>query len=402
MLYFSELQKKPVYNDKIIQVGFLKDLIFHYGEIPTVTKLVIETLQKETQIVPVSEMKKINGHVTLNYQYQKSAQNDDELSIAKNLLDRQVIDLTGDKVVRINEITISDTPNLYISGIDISIWGVLRRLGLLRNVLNVLRGMKVQVHLEALSWGEIQNLELAQGKIQMKVKEEKLAKIRPEDLADHLQSTNISNIKLFLQNLNLEKAAEVFASLTAAHQTELIRQFKPETAAKFLTSLDPDEAVDILLTISEARRKNILEFLSPDKKDELSHLLHHSSTPMGELMTTEFLSVNSNSTVKEIIEHIKKETSNFAFLYAVYVLNEKSQLVGVFSLHELLMQSADTPVFRFMVQNPITLNLSTPSEIALNRLLRYNLSTLPVINKDKHILGMVTMDDLSDYIKKKI
>lgn len=402
MLYFSELLNKPVYNDKVIQIGFLKDLIFRPSEVPSITKIAIETLSKEQQILPYSDLKKINGNVTVNYEYQKTHQSDDELSIAKNLLDRQVIDLTGDKVVRINDIYISETPNLYISGIDVSIWGILRRLGLLRQVVNFLHNLKIPAHMEALAWGEIQNLELEQGKIQMKVKEDRLAKIRPEDLADHLQSTNISNIKIFLQKLNLEKAAEVFASLTSAHQLALIRQFKPDLAAHLITLLDPDEATDILLSVSEIRRKSILDSLTPEKKEEISHLLHHSSTPMGELMTTEFLQVASSLTAKEVINEIKQKTTEYACLYTVYGVNEKNQLVGVFSLHELLMQPPDSPVFRFMVQNPITLNLATPSKIALNRLLRYNLSSLPVIDHQKHILGMVTLDDLRDELNYKI
>jgi len=401
MLYFSELQQKPVYNDKVIQVGYLKDLLFRYAEIPVITKLVIETLAQEKQIIALSDLKKIAEHITIAKDHQINHQADDELSIAKNLLDRQVIDLTGDKVVRINDIIITETPNLYISGIDISIWGILRRLGLLRTSLNLLHKFKIPVKMEALSWGEIQSLELEQGKIQMKVREEKIAKIRPEDLADHLQSTNISNIKIFLQKLNLVKAAEVFASLTAAHQTELIRRFKHDQAAQLLQLLDPDEAADILLSLGESRRTSILESLPAEKKEELTLLLHHSSSPMGELMTTEFFDVNSDLTVKEVIGKISKETSDFACLYAVYVLNEKSQLVGVFSLHELLMQLPDTQVFKFMIQNPITINLSTPAEIALHRLLRYNLSALPVINNQKHVLGMVTLDDLRDYIKYK-
>jgi len=256
--------------------------------------------------------------------------------------------------------------------------------------------------MEALSWGEIQNLDLLQGKIQMKVREDRLAKIRPEDLADHLQSTNIGNIKIFLQKLDLQKAAEVFASLTEAHRTELVRLFKPEVAAKFIALLDPDEAVDILLTVSEIRRKNILLALPPEKQQELSLLLHHSSTPMGELMTTQYLTVPSDFTAKDVIAKIRKETADFACLYAVYVLNKKEQLVGVFSLHELLMQQADANVLKFMVQNPITLNLTTPSQIALNRMLRYNLSALPVTDYQHRIFGMVTLDDLRDYIKFKL
>src|SRR3989344_2331209 len=152
MIYFSENLKKPVYNDRVILTGYLTDLLFRYAEIPVITKLVIETLQKEKHIIPYSYLKKINGTITIAKDYTPVEQADDELSIAKNLLDRQVIDLKGDKVVRINDIIISDSPNLYISGIDISIWGILRRLGLLRPVANFLHNLKIPVKMEALAW----------------------------------------------------------------------------------------------------------------------------------------------------------------------------------------------------------------------------------------------------------
>jgi len=208
MLYFSELFNKQVATDKGKILGQLKDLFFLYAEIPALTKLAVED-KDSRKLIPVIYLKKINHSLTVAHNYETAEPAEAELSVAGNLLDRQVIDLKGDKVVRINDIIISESPNYYISGIDISVWGVLRRLGLLKPVINILRQLKITVLQEALSWGEIQNLELMQGKIQLKVKEEKLAKIRPEDLADYLQTTNIDNIKTFLSNLNLEKAAEV-------------------------------------------------------------------------------------------------------------------------------------------------------------------------------------------------
>ena len=95
---------------------------------------------------------------------------------------------------------------------------------------------------------------------------------------------------------------------------------------------------------------------------------------------------------------IKKETADFSFLPKVYVINPDNQLVGVFSLHELLLQDPDVPIYRFMSQNPIVIHLTTPIEIVLKKMLKYKLSSLPVVNKNKRIVGAITSDDISEYM----
>ena len=208
-------------------------------------------------------------------------------------------------------------------------------------------------------------------------------------------------MRRFLRTLKSKKAAEVFASLQVNYQIKVLETLEPEISAQILTLMDPDETVDVLLAIPENKRQLILALLHEDKQKELLELLKLSSTPVGNLMTTDFIYVHSNLTVKDTFAVIKKDAIDFSFLSCIYIVNDSDHLVGVLSLHELTMQNLDTSLYKCMVQNPITIQLTTPVDIVVKKLLRYRLSALPVTDNKKKILGIVTIDDVSDIILTK-
>lgn len=245
-------------------------------------------------------------------------------------------------------------------------------------------------------------MELARGQVKLRKKEEKLEKIRPEDLADYLERTNVVNARKFLRILDEKKAAEVIEKLHVNYQTSLFKHYKAERAAKFLNFISPDNAIDVLLSLTSKRRKEILHFVPQKKKGELERLLKFSTTPIGYLLITEFLTVYPDNSVKEVIDKVKKETTEFWYLVHIYVVNKENQLIGVFNLHELLLQDFNTLVYKFMVQSIITLNLTTPVEIALNRMIHNRLQALPVIDEGRHVLGLVAFQPLVKSLSKKI
>ena len=165
--------------------------------------------------------------------------------------------------------------------------------------------------------------------------------------------------------------------------------------------MDPDDAIDVLLVMSQKRREQIIDCLQIDKKKELMHLMKYAKSSIGELMTTEFLTVRSEQTVRNIIDKVRKESADFRILTAIYVINTDNQLIGVFGLHELVLQDLDNPVYKFMVQNVIVVHFTTPAEIVLNKMLRYRLTTLPVIDDNKYIQGIVTLDDIATSVLSK-
>ncbi len=322
--------------------------------------------------------------------------------LLKNIQDKQIIDLRGNKIVRVNDIVLQDKDGFYITGVDIGILGILRWIKLEKYFHRLTNLVNYKAIPKFLSWADIQPLELARGKVKLKKEETRLEKLHPEDLADYLEKTNVINTKRILRMLDEKFAAKVIGKLNINFQTSLFRSFSPDRGAKVIASIDPDEAVDILLTIPSKKRIEIISLLSEIKKKEINHLLQLSRTPIGELITTEYLTTSSQDSAQRVIEKIKAETGDFSYLSAVYVLNNERQLIGVFGTHELLLQDINTPVYKFMFQNIIVIHLSTPVEIAVKKMLKYRLSSIPVIDQEKRILGIVTLDDATEFILPKI
>ena len=402
MIYFSELANRRVYTQDQVEVGKVSDCIFLATDQPRITKLHIKDKDKNSFLVPIEYFIKINDNVLVQKNYQIVEQVENEISIVKNLLDKQIIDIGGNKVVRVNDVIIQERPFFFVSGVDIGLVGVLRWFKLEKPLFSILRRLRIHWLPQILSWADIQPIELARGRVKLKIKETKLKKVRPEDLADHLEKTNIVNVKRILNILDEQFAAEVIGNLNINFQTALFRHMNPEKAAKIISLVEPDEAVDILLTVNKQKREQILQFISEENKKEIVYLLSLSKTPIGGLITSEYLLADSNLTVSEIISLLKKETKDFSYLSYVYFVNKQQQLVGVCNLHELLLQNPGTPAYRFMTQNVIVIHLTTPEEIALNKLLKYQLYALPVLDDNKFLLGIVTLDNVMDFMAEKL
>ncbi|MBI3619724.1 CBS domain-containing protein [Candidatus Roizmanbacteria bacterium] len=395
MLYFSELLRKKIYTEDRIFVGRLKDIIFLATEQPNITKIVVAIKQKHSVIVSLSFLKKINSDVILSKNYETCDLELNELYVAKNLLDKQIIDIKGNKIVRVNDVAIQDKPSFYIAGVDIGVLGIMRWLHVEDMIVKFCNNIGIKITSRFLSWGDIQPIELARGRVKLKKEDARLEKMRPADLADYLERTNIFNVKRILRLLKEEFAADVIAKMNVNYQTALFKHFSPEKAVKVISFIDPDEAVDILLALSARRREQIIELLPEKNKSEITYLLHLSKTPIGELITSEFFTASSTDTVDVIIRKIRAETADFSSLEYVYVVNEQKQLVGVFSLRELLMQDSATTLYKFMIQNVVVIHLTTPREIAMKKMLKYGLQAIPVIDDNKSVLGIVVFTDLA-------
>jgi len=402
MLYFSEIKGKKVFSEDHVLVGFLDDLIFQASELPQITKLIIRLPNKQKIIIDIDALIKINHNIVIKKKYNLSELVENELYLVRNLLDKQIIDIKGHKVIRVNDVVIQDKEGWYISGVDVGVLGLLRWIKLEKFFQNLhgIFGWKMKPIF--LSWADIQPLELARGQVFLKKKEEKLQRIRSEDLADYLEKTTIKNVKKVIDTLNTQYSAEVLQNLNINYQSAIFRSFPPEKAAQFLEVIDSDETVDILLAIGYKKRQLIIPFLSESKKQEVIYLLDLSKTSIGKLITSEFFCVDSQMTVSQITNKLRIETPDFSSLNYIYVINQEKQLIGVINLHELLLQSNDVIVFKFMTQNVVVAHLTTPEEIAVKKMLKYHLVALPVIDINKKILGIITLDDVDEFILKKL
>lgn len=404
MIYFSEVFGNKVFDTYNHQIGSLRDFYFVPIETPVITKFVVKTKDKQTLNLPIQLLKKKGKDFYIDSAtFESEPIKDNEVSILQNIQDQQIMDIKGAKIIRANDVIIQDTPRYTVSGIDIGIFGVFRWIKLAKFLADMVRRFDIQYKSEFLPWSDIQPLEVAKGKIVLKQEKEKMSRLQPEDLADYLEHSNTLNVLKVLRLLDPEHAVNVIADINSSAQTKLINRFSPDRAAQIIALIDPDEAVDILLSLSEIKRNEILEKLTGPKKKEILHLLKHARTPIGHLMTSQFLLVSSDITVRKAIDSIRKDTKDFSEVLYLYIKNSTGQLIGVLDIHELMMENLDDPLYKIMHQNIVVVRLTTPKEIAVQKMLKYHLYSLPVIDENRIMLGIVSLDNASEeFIKQAL
>jgi CBS domain-containing protein/sporulation protein YlmC with PRC-barrel domain len=402
MLFFSEVMGHRVLTSSGDPIGKVADLLFLGSGQPLLTKLVVQTKHGPVFVPTASVRSLTSSSVMLKPQYKTGEWLETELSLRRNLLDQQIIDIKGNKVVRVNDVAIQERPYLIIAGVDVGVLGIARWFKLERLFTRGFSEFGRNVSSNFLAWEQIQPVELSRGKVVLKKEETKLTRLRPEDLADHLERLSVKNLTKILDLLPNEYAADVVQNLNVSHQRGLFHTVKPSHAAKILALVEPDEAVDILLSLSANRRGAILRELPEEAKEPIEHLLSLSKTDIGGLATTDFFTAKPEETAERVRRRMKRETELSLPLTYVYVVNKKGELVGVCNLHELIMQDNDTPVYKFMIPNVVAVSLKTPTDTAIRRMTKYKIYALPIINEKRRMLGIVTIDDLVESLQEKL
>lgn len=412
MLYFSELYKKKVFTHDGAQLGYLEDLIFSVGRIPYIKKLVLSQSRlplqlsgrlKQVKIIQIKCLQKItDSQVIIHSNFELGQIEENELYLKRNLLDTQVIDIEENNVVRVNDVLIQHTEGkgYAIYGVDIGITGILRWFHLEESVDHVLRMFKKHTTQSTLSWSDIQPLELSSGRVKLNYRFDRIKNLHPADLADYLERQNFKNSLAILETVDKEYLAQVISELNPHFQMDILRRMNIDKIVLVISSMDPDDAVDVLANLSKGKQQDVLQRLPREESQKLKKLLELGGTSLGQFLNTDFLTVKSDDLTSEVLKKIKDKTSDFSVLEYIYVVNDNNQLIGIFNMHEFLLQNMYTPVFRFMVQSVKSAILTTPVEVAYRRMIKYKINSLPVLDKKKVILGIVSIDDLGESLLK--
>ena len=407
MLYFSELDGKKVVTSDGIFIGYLDDIIFLLDSKPKVTKIVVVHNGVKT-IINADAVHKFNSVVRIAKFYSQAELEENELFVKRNLLDKQVIDISGNKIVRANDVIIHEQVNLsshnyecFISGVDIGLIGILRRLQIENQMTRIIHFLGFNLVSNFLSWADIQPLDLVRGSIRVKKEETKLQNMRPEDLADHLEQTNELNVKKFLRLLDKNFAVDVISNLNINYQRDLFRTWNSEKSSEIISKMDTEVAIDILLSLSRKKREEILKTVEQKKKNTLQSLLSLARTPISKRLSSEYLVADPTETPRDIVQKMKKNTSEYTSLDYIYIINQKKQLIGACTLHELLIQQEDTPIYKFMSQNLVEAHLKTPLEVVVHKMVKYRLHALPIVDSNRQMIGIIPFDSISDIIESK-
>jgi magnesium transporter len=404
MYFVSELIGKSVTDVDGRKIGDVKDILAARSEkmpYPKIVALVIGQGRKELVIsasdvavfiAPAIPLKKKASDL------EPYKPHPDDIYLVRDVLDKQIIDTNGIRVVRVNDLELTRVDNnLFIANVDVSSLGLLRRLGLSSLSSRLAERAPNKAPGGVISWNDV---ELIAGNqpIRLKVPGDKISELHPADLAEILSDLSRPEGSKFLEKLDVKTLAETLEEVEPDFQVSLISQMPDERVVDVLEEMSPDEVADLLAELPEDRSKELLELMEDEEAEDVRKLLRYEEDTAGGLMNTEFITVPPDMTSDQVIQVLRDNADEAETMYYIYVTDEDEHLAGVFSLRDLILAPPGTPVREFMEKRVVTVNVNDSQDECAQVISKYNLIAAPVVDGEKRICGIVAADDALDHI----
>ena len=403
MLYLSQVIGRPVRDRQGERIGKVADLIVAIGDrYPPVTGLVVATGRRriflgwadvasfdETGATLATHMLDIN----------KFQQRPNELLLFQDLQDKQIVDIDGRKVVRVNDLRLDHIEgNLHLVAVDVGAAGILRRLGVEGPFRTLARNLNLAVPERYIDWEDVDPLESSIASIRLRVPHQGLRSLHPADLASIIEELAPRDRAGLVASLPDEAAADAMEEMTPETQVEVLEDLEPERAADILEEMSPDDAADLIADLSDAAREEILPLMEREEREELRELLGYPEDSAGGIMTTEFIAMPASLTAEQAIERLRELEPDAETIYYLYVTDDDGRLVGVLSLRDLIVARPSAVVRDFMYADPVAVKVLASQEEVAQIVAKYNLLAVPVVDDGDRLLGIVTVDDAIDTV----
>ena len=408
-LYATELMGVKTYDDKGNYVGRVREFFIEPAEAPNrISHFLLSRgrfqplVAKHNQVASVSDKKiQLNvGEKALEV-YQP---NESWLAVQKDLLDQQIIDTRGRKVVRVNDLDLAEQRSngnveLRLTQVDVGLPGAVRRL--LQGVVpsKVVRKLQSQLPQSAIRWEFVNLIEPDPlRRVKLRITHEKLEDLHPADLADIMEELSASERQSIIASLDEETAAAVLGELDARLTTQIVEDLDPEKAADILEEMAPDAAADVLADLSKKTSEELLEEMPGREAEEVRELLEFDPATAGGMMNTEFVFVSEAATRDEVLEWLSKQELNLDQLDAIVLLDDKAKFSGVVPVVRTLLAAPDEHVAELKMEPLVSLPPQADEKEVFELFDKYNLRMLTVVDKDNRPIGAITVDDVVSHL----
>jgi CBS domain-containing protein len=342
-----------------------------------------------------------NGTVAITVTPNEPAPSDDErLYLVADLLDKQIVDVDGRKVVRINDIEVAEVGGrLRVLAADVGIGGLLRRLGLRSLGKRITPAMSRAMPNSMIAWSSVSPIREANpANVRLSVTQNRLARLHPSELAEIISELSAHEAAAVVGQLDDETAADAFEHLDVETQKTIIGDIGTERAADIIEEMDADDAADLLGELPEERQSELLAEMNDYTAGALRELVKYPEDSAGGLMTTDFVWIYPHRTTEATIRKIREIAPVSEFIYYLYVLDKSDHVLGVLSLRTLLLALPTAFIERIMDTDLVTVAPDTPAVDVASTIAKYDLLAVPVVDDAGKLLGIVTVDDAIDAI----
>jgi CBS domain-containing protein len=409
-LALTELLGLPV-HDAAGPAGRVRELAIAPAEDRARIAVLIVRTKAGDRVLPFSSINSMNGslHTDTKVSSWPMADGSEGLFLlSRDLLDQQIIDVHGRKVVRVNDVELfKDTNNkqplLKVIGVDIGARGAVRRL--LKGLFpaSALRTLLNRIPERPIPWEFVDLIETDPARrVKLNISLDRLARLHPADIADIVEELAPDEREALFETLDQEIAAEALEEVNPKVQKAIVEALPSERAAEIVEEMNRDAAADLLADLPEERTSEILKEMAPEDRQEVSDLLEFAENTAAGRMNPEYLALNLTAKVEDAIEALRRFEGGIETVSTIYLVDSRGTLVGAVPLARLVLASADDPLLS-LTQEPLISCKPGANEKEVAELFdKYNLLTLPVVDEHKQLTGVITSDDVISLLRAKL
>lgn len=325
------------------------------------------------------------------------------ISLCELVLDKQIVDIEGRKVVRVNDVrlaTIND--GTFAIAVDVGAEGLLRRIGIAKPMKAVFSVLHIPIPSKFILWDDMEAIDYSNLSIKLSSTYSKLNTLHPSDLADIIEDLDFRSRQSVFAALDEERAADVLEEMEPREQVRLIESIPVEKVADVLEKMPADEAADIIDELEEEKAEMVLEEMEHDSSQEVRELLEYEDNEVGSIMTTDYFTFREEMTMDDVLEELKASRPETDALYNYFVANEKDELIGTFTFRDLIFSPPSLTVHEVMNDDPVFIYDTDKMDDIAELVSKYNLLGLPVVNEERQLEGMVVIHDvIEDLVNKR-
>jgi magnesium transporter len=327
------------------------------------------------------------------------------LAVRKDLLDQQIIDTRGRKVVRVNDVDLAEqrtngTVELRVTDVDVGLPGAARRL--LQGLASPAFIRRIQEKLPArtIRWEFVNLIEPDPlRRVKLRITHDKLETMHPADLADIMEELSPAERQAIIASLNEESAAEALAELDSRLTSQIVEKMAPGKAADIIEEMEPDKAADVLASLPPETSQDVLEELPGEEAREVEALLSFDEHSAGGLMSTEFVYVGETATRPEVVEWVRGRDINVEQLDTIFLIDGNAKLSGAVPMGRLLLASDDQPLTDLKLEPLVSVTPDAREKEVFALFDKYNLRSLAVVDATGRPIGAIAVDDVITHLR---
>lgn len=409
-LFFTELVSMPVLDVRGRRLGRVKDAALVPREHAARIDRYLLGGQEAWFTIRFDQIQTIElGRGISLKDEQLTPYHDDEymLRIGRDLLDQQIIDTDGRKVVRVNDLTMDIRENLgrgelYVAEVDIGLRSIVRRLFQGALPPGWIRRLQKPIPPHSIRW-ELCNVVEPDPlrRLRLNISYERLEQLHPADLADIVEDLSPAEREAIFETIDSEMAADTLSEVDPKMQAAILESLETEKAADIVEEMSPDEAADILAELNEETSEEILEEMDSEPKTEVQELLEFKEDTAGGMMNTEYVSLHQNASMKDALAALKGNEYLLESLNTLFLVDGEGRLEAAIPLARLFLAADGARLKDLAAETLIQVPVDERQDRVTELFDKYNLLTLPVVDEDGKLAGVITADDIISVLRQK-